>query len=167
MVTQLEECANLLAELWSEHEERRQQMLKNKVRNLEALNKIEGIDKKRTLLIIDEAFYIKTAERGLRGSIETNLNNLAAQSRVTGIHIIYCSQRPTSEVIDPQTANNMDERVIFRVSSAASQLLLGDYAAASLPIEPKGRAVYRGIESELKIIATPYVPDEIWDQKLP
>jgi len=167
MVTQLEECKNLLADLWSEHEERRQQMLKNKVRNLEDLNKIEGIDKKRTLLIIDEAFYIKTAERGLRGSIETNLNNLAAQSRVTGIHIIYCSQRPTSEVIDPQTANNMDERVIFRVSSVASQLLLGDYAAASLPIEPKGRAVYRGIESELKFLATPYVPDEIWDQKLP
>lgn len=167
MVTQLEKCADLLAKLWSEHEERRQEMVKNRVRNLEDLNKIPGIDKKRTLLIIDEAFYIKTAERGLRGSIETNLNNLAAQSRVTGIHIIYCSQRPTPEVIDPQTANNMDERVIFRVSSAASQLLLGDHAAASLPIDPKGRAVYRGIESELKIIATPYVPDEIWDQKLP
>ncbi len=163
MVTQLKDCADLLGELWNEHEERRQEMVKNRVRNLGDLSKKTGIEKSRTLLIIDEAFYIKTAERGLRGSIETNLNSLAAQSRVTGIHIIYCSQRPTSEVIDPQTANNMDERVIFRVSSAASQLLLGDYAAASLPIDPKGRAIYRGLESELKIIATPYVSDEIWE----
>ncbi|MEG4230436.1 hypothetical protein QUA35_30215 [Microcoleus sp. N9_B2] len=88
---------------------------------------------------------------------------LAAQARVTGIHIIYCSQRPTPEVIPSQISDNMDERLIFRVQPAASQRLLDDDRAASLPVEPRGRAVYRGSEPELTIVATPFVPDEIWE----
>ena len=45
-------------------------------------------------------------------------------------------------------------------------MLLDDDLAASLPMEPKGRAVYRGIEQELKIIATPFVPDDIWEHPI-
>jgi hypothetical protein len=57
----------------------------------------------------------------------------------------------------------MDERLIFRVQPAASQRLLDDDIAASLPVEPRGRGVYRGLEAELKIVTTPLVPDEIWE----
>lgn len=166
MVTQLEDCANLLDELWKEHELRRQLMRENKVRSLTDLKKKHGIQKHRIVLIIDEAFYIQNAERKTKDSIEKNLMGLAAQARVTGIHIIYCSQRPTPEVIPSQISDNMDERVIFRVQLAASQRLLDDDVAASLPVEPRGRAVYRGLEPNLKVVATPYVPDDIWEHPL-
>jgi hypothetical protein len=166
MVTELEECANLLGELWQEHESRRQLMREKRVRSLTDLKKKHDIQKHRIVLIIDEAFYIQNAERKTKDSIEKNLMGLAAQARVTGIHIIYCSQRPTPEVIPSQISDNMDERVIFRVQLAASQRLIDDDVAASLPVEPRGRAIYRGLEPNLKIVATPYVPDDIWERPL-
>jgi len=163
MVTELYQCANLLNELWKEHETRRELMRDKRVRSLTDLKQKHDIKKHRIVLIIDEAFYIQNAERKTRESIEKNLMGLAAQARVTGIHIIYCSQRPTPEVIPSQISDNMDERLIFRVQPAASQRLLDDDIAASLPVEPRGRAVYRGLEAELKIVTTPLVPDEIWE----
>ncbi len=166
MITQAKDCAELLAQLWEEHENRRTEMVKHRVRSLANLHQKTNIKKDRILLIIDEASYIKTMEKAFRVSIESHLNNLAAQSRVTGIHIIYCSQRPTTEVIDPQISNNMDERIIFRVSSSSSNLLLSDVTASNLPVDPPGRAIYRGIESQLKMVATPYVPDDIWENPL-
>ena len=163
MVTELDQCANLLNELWKEHETRRELMRDKRVRSLTDLKQKHDIKKHRIVLIIDEAFYIQNAERKTRESIEKNLMGLAAQARVTGIHIIYCSQRPTPEVIPSQISDNMDERLIFRVQPAASQRLLDNDIAASLPVEPRGRAVYRGLEAELKIVTTPLVPDEIWE----
>ncbi|MEG3849992.1 FtsK/SpoIIIE domain-containing protein [Microcoleus sp. herbarium19] len=163
MVTELEQCATLLNQLWKEHETRRELMRDKRVRSLTDLKQKHNIKKHRIVLIIDEAFYIQNAERKTRESIEKNLMGLAAQARVTGIHIIYCSQRPTPEVIPSQISDNMDERLIFRVQPAASQRLLDDDRAASLPVEPRGRAVYRGSEPELTIVATPFVPDEIWE----
>jgi hypothetical protein len=163
MVTELDLCANLLNELWKEHETRRELMRDKRVRSLTDLKQKHDIKKHRIVLIIDEAFYIQNAERKTRESIEKNLMGLAAQARVTGIHIIYCSQRPTPEVIPSQISDNMDERLIFRVQPAASQRLLDDDIAASLPVEPRGRGVYRGLEAELKIVTTPLVPDEIWE----
>lgn len=163
MVTELDQCAHLLNELWKEHETRRELMRDKRVRSLTDLKQKHDIKKHRIVLIIDEAFYIQNAERKTRESIEKNLMGLAAQARVTGIHIIYCSQRPTPEVIPSQISDNMDERLIFRVQPAASQRLLDDDIAASLPVEPRGRAVYRGLEAELKIVSTPFVPDEIWE----
>jgi len=163
MVTELDQCANLLNELWKEHETRRELMRDKRVRSLTDLKQKHDIKKHRIVLILDEAFYIQNAERKTRESIEKILMGLAAQARVTGIHIIYCSQRPTPEVIPSQISDNMDERLIFRVQPAASQRLLDDDIAASLPVEPRGRAVYRGLEAELKIVTTPLVPDEIWE----
>jgi len=89
---------------------------------------------------------------------------LAAQSRVTAIHIIYCSQTPTSDIIDTQTSNNMGEKVIFRIdSSTDSMRLLGETTAADLPVDPKGRAIYKGLDGKPKLVGTPKVPDEIWE----
>jgi len=164
IVTKLEDCANLMGKLWHEHEARRQQMLDYGVRSLAKLEEKAGIKKPRSILIIDEAFYIKNAEREVKKVIETHLNSLAAQSRVTGIHIIYCSHTPTSEVIDTQTSNNMGEKVIFRINSRTDSMrLIGEDTALNLPVEPKGRAMYKGLDGIPKVVATPEVPDDIWE----
>lgn len=163
LVTDLEDFAELLDTLWTEHENRRSLMRENRVTSLDALNKKIPEPKQRILLIIDEAFFILNAERKTKAEIDKHLTALAAQSRVSGIHIIYCSQRPTSDVIPRQISDNMDERVIFPVQSAASVMLLDNEAAANLPRKPKGLAIYRGLDPELQLVATPYVPDEIWE----
>jgi DNA-binding Lrp family transcriptional regulator len=166
MVTELEEFSKLLGELWKEHEVRRELMRSNRVTSLAKLKEKCGIQKHRIVLIIDEAFFILNAQRTTKTEIDKHLTGLVAQSRVTGIHIVYCSQRPTPEVIPRQISDNMDDRIIFRVQSGASLMLLDHDGAASLPMQPKGRAFYKGLEEKSKVIATPYVPDEIWDDVL-
>lgn len=163
LVTELEGFAELLGILWAEHEDRRNLMREKRVTSLDRLNTKLTEPKQRILLIIDEAFFILNADRKTKAEIDKHLTALAAQSRVSGIHIIYCSQRPTSDVIPRQISDNMDERVIFPVQSAASVMLLDDEAAANLPRKPKGRAIYRGLDPDLNLVATPYVPDEIWE----
>ena len=162
MVTQLSDFAHLLGELWQEHESKREQMRDHRVRSLKDLQQQYGITHPRRLLIIDEAFYIQHADRETKGIIDRHLNALAALGRITDTHIVYCSQRPTTEVIPKSISDNMDERIVFRVQSGASLQLLDADIAANLPVDPRGRAIYRGSDTSLKLIATPFVPDDIW-----
>lgn len=167
MVTELEDCAKILKNLWNIHDARRQEMVKYKVRNLKKLEEVTGIKQSRILVVFDEAAYIKTAERSARSEIEKYLNNLAAQSRVTGIHFVYCSQTPTAEIIDTQTSNNMSERMCFRlVSTVDSRRLVGEDTPCNLPVKPAGRGVYKGSSGLAEIVATPYVSDEIWEHPI-
>jgi hypothetical protein len=163
LVTKAEELVTLLAQLWNEYERRLTTMIDEDVESLKELREKCNSQEHRIILVIDEAASILSAERKSREEISKYLQELAAKSRVTGIHIFYCSQRPTPDVIPRLISDNMDERVIFRVFPAASQLLLDDNAAAELPADPKGRSVYRGLESQLKIVATPYVPKQVWN----
>jgi len=164
MVTELENCAKILKNLWNIHDSRRKEMVEYKVRNLKKLEEVTGIKQSRILVIIDEAAYIKTAEISARREIEKYVSNLAAQSRVTGIHFVYCSQTPTAEIIDSQTSNNMSERMCFRlVSTVDSRRLVGEDTPCNLPVKPAGRGVYKGSNGLPEIVATPYVSDEIWE----
>lgn len=166
LVTKPEDLVTLLAKVWSKYERRIERMIDEDVESLQELREKCNSQDHRIILIIDEAASILTADRKNREEINKYLQELAAKSRVTGIHIFYCSQRPTLEVIPRLISDNMDERVIFRVFSAASQQLLNDDLAAELPAEPKGRAIYRGLDPQLKLIATPYVPKSVWNSPL-
>jgi FtsK/SpoIIIE family len=163
LVTKAEDLVTLLEKLWNEYERRLTTMIDEDVESLKELREKCNSQEHRIILVIDEAASILSAERKSREEISKYLQELAAKSRVTGIHIFYCSQRPTPDVIPRLISDNMDERVIFRVFPAASQLLLDDDVAAELPADPKGRSVYRGLESQLKIVATPYVPKQVWN----
>jgi hypothetical protein len=164
LVTKPEDLAILLAEVWDEYERRLKMMIDADAESLEELRQKQNSNEHRIIIIIDEAASILNAERKSREEISKYLQELSAKSRIAGIHIFYCSQRPTSDVIPKLISDNMDERLIFRVFPTASQLLLDSDLAAKLPAEPKGRAVYRGLEPELKVLATPYLPKEFWDQ---
>ena len=163
MVTTFEDCDKLLRAVLEKHSQRRQEMTDNRCRGRKELFEKTGIKQNRVLLIIDEAFYIKNADRDYKKSIEANLNTIAAQARVTGIHLLYSTQTPTSEIIDSQTLNNIGERVLLAIESASdSRRIIGTDEAYELPLVPKGRALFRGIDRLPIQIATPYVPDEVW-----
>jgi len=163
MVTTFEDCDKLLKRMLEKHAERRSEMTAYKYRGRKELLEKAGIRQNAILLIIDEAFYIKNADRDFKKSIESNLNTLAAQARVTGIHILYSTQTPTSDVIDSQTLNNIGERVLLAIESAGdSRRIIGTDEAYELPLEPKGRALFKGIDRLPIQIATPFVPDDVW-----
>jgi hypothetical protein len=163
LVTNAEDLAALTLRLVEEHQRRIKAQIENDVESLRELREKCNTNDHRILLIIDEAGSISNADRKLRDQIDKNLYEIASKSRRSEIHLFYCSQRPTRDILSPQISENIDERVIFRlVSPGASQLLLDDDVAASLPVDPKGIAVYKGVQSELKKLATPYVPKEVF-----
>jgi hypothetical protein len=167
LVTNAEDLAALTLRLVEEHQRRIKAQIENDVESLRELRKKCNTNDHRILLIIDEAGSISNADRKLRDQIDKNLYEIASKSRRSEIHLFYCSQRPTRDILSPQISENIDERVIFRlVSPGASQLLLDDDIAASLPVVPKGIAVYKGAQSELKKLKTPYVPKEVFHNPL-
>lgn len=180
LLTEFDELNKILAKLYNMHNKRIELMNAENVENLNELKRKLNKSSKnfldfreayntnpfcRNLLIIDEAASIMHADRKNKEEIYKNLQELAAKSRITGINIIFCSQRPTSEVIPKQISDNMDERIIFRVSPSASQLLLDDDIASELSAELKGIAAYRGANLLPEIIQTPDVPKTVWGKK--
>ncbi|WP_446878813.1 FtsK/SpoIIIE domain-containing protein [Phormidesmis sp. 146-33] len=165
MVTEVEKFAGLLKELCGEHERRRELMLSLKTRSLKGLKQKSGRTENRTFLIIDEAFFIQTADSTTKKEIEKCLTILASQARVTGIHIVYCSQSP--DLLTKQIKACIEERVVLRVANETESFgLLGNHAALGLP---SGTAVHRGTSYNPKsptIVRIPYISDEIWEQPI-
>ena len=109
LVTKAEDLASLLANLWQEYERRLKKMIDEDVESLQELREKCNSQEHRIILVIDEAASILNAERKSREEIYKYIQELAAKSRVTGIHIFYCSQRPTPDVIPRIISDNMDE----------------------------------------------------------
>ena len=142
----IESCQVQVATIQNEEFLMRQQiMLKYKVTKLSALRKElqkhneEEVD--RTLWLIDEAADISFASNKVRTEIENSLTKYARQGRSYGIQVVYCTQRVSSAVITPQVTDQCEEKVIFRVGSAASTIVLEDAIASEIPMNAIGRAV--------------------------
>ncbi|MEG3900710.1 FtsK/SpoIIIE domain-containing protein [Microcoleus sp. B4-C5] len=116
-----------------------------------------GYEEHRILVIVDEAARIENIDRDLREDTERYLQEYATQGRSLGIHLIYCTQRPIN-LIDPQVIEQLDERVIFRVSEGTSEHLLGNFMAARIPSgnRGQGRAVIQN-ENGVNFVNTPEI----------
>jgi FtsK/SpoIIIE family len=163
IVTEFDEFASLLNSLVQKYKQRVNALKTQDVESLAQLRAKCNTQDHRILLFIDEAASIVNAERSIKANIYRDLETLALKSRVADINMFYCTQQPADPNVTPsQILYNLDERVVFRVQSTISTRLLNDDRAGNLPVNPKGRAIYRGLEAEIKLIATPYVPKAIW-----
>jgi len=163
LVTEFEDFASLLNSLVQKYKQRLNEMITQDVESLAQLRAKCNTQDHRIILFIDEAASIVNAERSIKGNIYRDLETLVLKSRVADINIFYCTQQPADTNVTPsQILYNLDERIVFRVQSNISTRLLDDDRAASLPVNPKGRAIYRGLDAEPKLIATPHVPKDIW-----
>ena len=165
LVTHLGDFAKLLKRLVDKHENRREVMIHHKSRSRLQLQQKSGIKLDRNFLIIDEAFFIQNADATTKEEIEKHLTTLAAQARVTGIHIVYCSQSPN--LLNKQIKACIEERIVFRVANNNESLgWLDNFSARNLD---NGMAVYRGRSYDPKspkIVRIPFVPDETWDSPI-
>lgn len=157
IVKEIESCRDLVDKIHTQEYQRRLELMQSYgVQNIKQLQE-EGVDIQRTLWIVDEAADIADASFDLREDIEKRLKEYARKGRKFGIHVIYCTQRPTGEVITSQVTDQCEEKIIFRVSSEASQLILdNDSIAANIPKTARGRAVLQGYAGKM-FVNTPFI----------
>lgn len=109
----------------------------------------EGVDIDRTLWIIDEAADIVDVSSKMRDSIERRLKEYARKGRKYCIHVLYCTNRPTTEVVTKQVTDQCEEKTVFRVSPDASQRILDDTIAGDIPKGSPGRAWLDGYAGKM------------------
>ncbi|MDJ1172806.1 FtsK/SpoIIIE domain-containing protein [Roseofilum capinflatum] len=144
-----EDCQKLVETIHEqEYEQRLQLMQEHEVDNLKSLRE-EGVDIDRTLWVIDEAADIADESSKLKNSIEKYLKQYARKGRKYGIQVLYCTQRPTTEVITKQVTDQCEEKVVFRVSADSSQRILYDTIAGDIPKNAPGRAWLDGSAGKL------------------
>ncbi|WP_216349341.1 FtsK/SpoIIIE domain-containing protein [[Limnothrix rosea] IAM M-220] len=139
IVDELDDCVDFVEKIHQEEYERRLGLMKQyKVSNIKSLEQ-EGVDIDRTLWIIDEAADIADAQYKVKGTIEKRLKEYARKGRKYGIQVLYCTQRPTTEVVSKQVTDQCEEKNIFRVSPDASQRMLNDAIAGTITPDQRGR----------------------------
>lgn len=140
VVDEPENTQVLVEEIYVNEYKARQNSMKNYgVSSLQGLQN-EGVDIDRSLWVIDEAADIAEFSFKLREFVEKRLKEYARKGRTFGIHVLYCTQRPTTDVITRQVTDQCEEKTIFRVTPDASQRILDDTIAGSIPKDARGRA---------------------------
>lgn len=156
LVTTVEDCQTQIETINNEELLVKQQLMSQyKVTKLSALQK-EGVDIDRTLWLIDEAADIAYASSKLKTKIEDSLVKYARQGRSPGIQVVYCTQRISTAVITPQVTDQCEERVVFKVTATASEIVLDDSSASEIPMDAKGRAVLDSPQGRM-FVNTPYM----------
>ncbi|WP_411698110.1 FtsK/SpoIIIE domain-containing protein, partial [Conyzicola sp.] len=90
----------------------------------------------RLLIVVDEFAAMVSGFPELHAVFA----DIAARGRSLGVHLVLCTQRPAGVIRDSVLANSA-LRLSLRVNNRAdSAAVIGSDAAASLPVEPRGRA---------------------------
>jgi len=158
IITTVEECQKLVEKIHIDEYQKRIDLLRNAdVQNIQQLRE-EGVEIQRTLWIIDEAADIALAPSKLKETIHTRLIEYARKGRKLGLHVIYCTQRPSTAIITPQVLESCAEKIVFRVSSDASQAIIETTQAAKISKEFRGRAVLMVVGGDDNdFVNTPYI----------
>ncbi|XZN93735.1 MAG: FtsK/SpoIIIE domain-containing protein [Microcoleus sp.] len=158
IITTVEECQKLVEKIHTEEYQRRIELMKEaEVQNIQQLRE-EGVEIQRTLWIIDEAADIALAPSKLKETIQTRLIEYARKGRKCGLHVIYCTQRPSTTIITPQVLESCEEKIVFRVSLVASEAIIESSQAAKISKESRGRAVLMLVGGDDNdYINTPYI----------
>ncbi|MEO8095212.1 MAG: FtsK/SpoIIIE domain-containing protein, partial [Pseudolysinimonas sp.] len=91
----------------------------------------------RLVIVVDEFAAVVSSSPDLHDVFA----DLAARGRSLGMHLVLCTQRPAGVVRDAVLAN-IGLRISLRITDRGESIaMLGDDAAARLPIEPRGRAL--------------------------
>jgi S-DNA-T family DNA segregation ATPase FtsK/SpoIIIE len=125
---------------------------------------------KKRFVIIDEAAELcpkvvrNKHEKPIIEEIDYHLSALARIGRELGIHIIYCTQYPHHEVVNPQIRFNCGARICFHVEKEIySQVILDEPGAEQLPVP--GRAIFKAA-GRREVIQVPYASREQWKKWL-
>lgn len=93
-------------------------------------------------------------------------SKIATKGRETRVSIIYCTQRPDSEVVNGQIKGTLESSICFRTKTATnSEIILDRTGAEKLPEHVPGRSIYSGMNDV--IMQVPFVgKDAAWEKLL-
>lgn len=153
MASDISTSQNLLAEIEEEVKKRQDLFLSKGFEKIQQAPWLE-----RIFVIVDEAAQLSSDGRKGKEAepykdCEKSLEVIAQVGAGLGIHLVYCTQYPTSKTLPSQVKQNCDATLSFRLrNNTADRVVFDDVDKASkLPFLP-GRAIYRSDkESELQV----------------
>jgi hypothetical protein len=116
------------------------------------------------LVLFDELATI-LLDKDYKTDVETALSDLGAISRATGVNIVFCTQRPSTDVVTGLLKVNFDGRIAFAVPTVYDSRTVLDEGGAENLRGYQGRAmmIRRGFPIEAQ---TPLLTDEVRDDHL-
>ncbi|MDO6451702.1 FtsK/SpoIIIE domain-containing protein [Oceanobacillus profundus] len=136
--------------------------------SIDAENAKEGNLNTRKFIIIDEAGELKPEksmsekDKEYARDCQSVMSYIARVAGQVGYKMIFGTQYPTKEILDPQIKANALGRVSFRLATAVQSGVAIDQNGAE-KLEYKGRAIYKTVDEHL--VQTPFISkEEIWER---
>jgi hypothetical protein len=127
---------------------------------------------KTLFVLIDEAYMISPgvtknpARKKLASACDEAAAKISGTGREAGVGLLYCTQRPDADVINPLVKANMDARICFKTQTESNSIIvLDEPGAEKLPHGKPGRVLFAaGDRQELQV---PYIGnDDEWTEVL-
>jgi S-DNA-T family DNA segregation ATPase FtsK/SpoIIIE len=153
MITDLDETGarRALESLAAELRRRERHLADAGAKSIDAL--APGASLPRLIIVVDEFAAMVSGFPELHAMF----GDIAARGRSLGVHLILCTQRPAGVIRDSVLANS-GLRLSLRVNNRADSLaVIGTDDAASLPLEPRGRAFVTDDDGEPSLAQFPLV----------
>ena len=157
IVTDMTVAHECLDEVWQEMDRRATLMAKHGVRNIEEFNALGGEQLPRIVVVCDEyaAMCAKESKARLNEQILENENakaegrkplkitfpqkaealmqEICAEARFSGIHVIIATQRPSATMLDTDTKQNLPGVIAYRMKNATnSRMIIEEDGAETL-----------------------------------
>jgi S-DNA-T family DNA segregation ATPase FtsK/SpoIIIE len=125
------------------------------------------------IVLIDEAaqiapdhFRANKEKKKMAQECDAFAGEISCVGREAGIGLIYCTQRPDANVVNPQVKANTDASIGFRTKNRTnSEIIIGRPGAETLPESTPGRLIY-STTTDI-ILQVPYIGgDYEWEQLL-
>ena len=135
-ISSQEEAGEILQALVAEMNTRARMLSKYKCENLlQYQNKVgnDSPDWMPTLWVFHDEFATWMLDKGYKQLVDSTIAQLAVMARSVGIHLVFATQRPSADVITPQTRSNLGNRLVLKVADANnSTIALGKTGAENL-----------------------------------
>ncbi|NBO64639.1 MAG: DNA translocase FtsK [Acidobacteria bacterium] len=152
-----DETFRLLELLVEEMELRYQKMGELKADKLTDYIRLTGQSVPRIFFVCDEFADLTMGEPRARRALESLVRRLGAKARAAGIHLILATQQPSRQVTSGPILAVITAKIVLRMQSIESQILLGDRSAASLL--GKGDLLYKCIGDPVRL-QSPFLPGD-------
>ncbi len=161
VITDLEDVHGALTWLLLQMDDRYILFRENRVRDIEAYNRLARRRKKleplpHIVLVVDElADLMMTAPE----EIEKQLVRLAQMARATGIHLVLATQRPSTDVVTGLIKANFPSRIAFAVTSQVDSRVILDTPGAEKLLGQGDMLFMRPDKATIERVQGSYVTD--------
>jgi hypothetical protein len=126
------------------------------------------------VVVIDEAAQIspsmnKSSKRNKDYAVfcDESVARLAQKGAETRVILVYCTQKPTADIVNGQVKGNVETALAFRTNThQESEVILGGQGAEKINVDHRGRCIYRA--DRFYTLQVPFISeaDEDWEKLL-